>query len=316
MRANSFATDYGKIRTKGGGGVIYRNARLQIEEGGRESVPGCESDFPYAAIAHRMDNFVGRQVPWHWHEAFEFVIVEKGALEYATRAGAFVMHPGDGCLINAGALHRCNAHGGAPGVEYTVQQFGREAIAGPGWVQRRCVAPVAGCAALEHMLFPGESASGREIVAQMQAAFDAARQEMEAFELEICARLAWAWRRISALARPAVSGEAQPRPESARVKRMLAFMRDHYDQELSLAKIAAAAGVCAREATRCFRRELNATPAAYLAQMRVRKAAQLLRETDRTVTDIALSCGFSTPGYFGKVFCRHMNASPLQYRKG
>lgn len=296
--------------------MIHHISELRLEEGGRENIPGCAPDFPYTALENRMDGYVGRQAPWHWHDAFEFVIVRKGALEYATRAGAFVMRPGEGCFINAGVLHRCGALDGMRGVEYTVQQFGRAAVSGAGSVQRRYVAPIAACGALEAVRLSPERDEARTALAAMEEAFRAAGEEAEGFEMAVCAAISRAWLALWPLAKPVVARAGMPiRPENARVKQMLVFLRDHYAEDIRLADIAASAGVCARECLRCFRQELGMTPLSCLTQLRVRKAAELLRESDRSATDIALSCGFSSLSYFGKVFRRQMGASPGGYRR-
>ena len=274
--------------------MIHYITELQMEESGRENVPGCEPDFPYTALINQVDDHVGRQVPWQWHEVFEFVLVRSGALEYATPSGVFVMQPGEGCFVNTGVLHRCCAYKGAPGVVCTVQQFERAAIAGAGWIERQYIAPLAACGALEILRLSPSRVEERAVLAEMERA----------------------WQGLWPLARSIVEREGSPaRPENARVKQMLAYMRDHYAENIRLSEIAAAAGVCVRECLRCFRQELDMTPLACLTDMRVRKAAQLLRETSRTVTDIALSCGFSSVSYFGKVFRRQMGVSPLEYRQ-
>ena len=135
--------------------------------------------------------------------------------------------------------------------------------------------------------------------------------------MEICGLLNRAWQGVYALALPVIGArQPLPRMETARLKQMLGFIREHFAEDISPADIAAAAGVCERECFRCFKQELGTTPLSSLTDFRVRKAAELLRETDRSVTDIAAACGFATPSYFGKVFRRRMNLSPLAYRRG
>ena len=56
--------------------------------------------------------------------------------------------------------------------------------------------------------------------------------------------------------------------------------------------------------TYCFRQELGMTPIAYLNRYRVTQAKRLLKETDKTITEIALDVGFSDSGYFSRVFRR------------
>lgn len=65
-----------------------------------------------------------------------------------------------------------------------------------------------------------------------------------------------------------------------------------------------------------FRQVTNLTPARYLAQARIRRAAKLLaQEPKQPITDIALDCGFSSSQYFANVFTRQMGHSPRAFRK-
>ena len=121
--------------------MIQHITELQLAGSRRESIPGCAPDFPYTASESCLDGYVGRQVPWHWHEMFEFVFVREGALDYSTHAGTFTMRAGEGCLVNAGVLHTSRAHEGMAGVRYSVQQFGAEAVTGTERVLRRYVEP-------------------------------------------------------------------------------------------------------------------------------------------------------------------------------
>ena len=85
-----------------------------------------------------------------------------------------------------------------------------------------------------------------------------------------------------------------------RIKKMMLYIRDHYSEKISLEEIAVSANISGRECLRCFRDMLNISPFGYLMDYRIRRAAGLLRETDRTVTDIAFTCGFFGTSYFGK----------------
>ena len=48
--------------------------------------------------------------------------------------------------------------------------------------------------------------------------------------------------------------------------------------------------------------------------VRCRKGAELLKGTDRTITDIAFDCGFSDSNYFTRCFRKTMEMTPKQYR--
>lgn len=56
------------------------------------------------------------------------------------------------------------------------------------------------------------------------------------------------------------------------------------------------------------------SPVEYIQRKRLFNAAKLLADTDKSVTDIALSCGFSNPSYFSKQLRELMDRTPSEYR--
>ncbi len=82
-----------------------------------------------------------------------------------------------------------------------------------------------------------------------------------------------------------------------------------------LPAILASAGVSKEHLCRTFRRYLGVTPSAYTNSIRLRRAAALLADTDKTVLDIAIECGFSNLGYFYRCFGAQHGISPGDYRK-
>ena len=238
-------------------------------------------------------------------------------LKTSTQRGEYIVREGDGVLVNANVLHRNEAYEGAPGVRVQTHMFDRSLVAAAELPQRRYVAPVVECTLLDALPLFRKNAEHRAVLEALDHAFEAAGEEKPGYELEICGLLNRAWQGVYALALPVIGArQPLPRMETARLKRMLGFIRDHFAEDISPADIAASAGVCERECFRCFKQELGTTPLATLTDFRLRKAAELLRETDRSVTDVAAACGFANSSYFGKVFRRRMNLSPLAYRRG
>ena len=81
----------------------------------------------------------------------------------------------------------------------------------------------------------------------------------------------------------------------------------------ALARIA-----CVSEAhfIRTFKTTFGETPHRYLQRRRVERSMWLLRETDRSVTDICLDVGFSSLGTFSRTFRAIVGVSPIAYRRG
>ena len=65
---------------------------------------------------------------------------------------------------------------------------------------------------------------------------------------------------------------------------------------------------------RRFKKEVGITPIEYLIEIRINCSKIMLRRKDIPVTDIALSCGFSSSSYFATCFQNHVGISPTEYR--
>ena len=297
--------------------MIYHPTELMLDDRQREKLQGYDPGFPYTAIDCRFDGYSGPCVDWHWHATLEINVCASGLLKTSTQRGEYIVREGDAVLVNANVLHRNEAEGGARGVRVQTHMFDRALVAAAELPLRRYVAPVVECALLDALPLFRENAEHRAVLEALDRAFEAASEEKDGYELEICGLLNRAWQGVYAQALPVIGArQPLPRMETARLKQMLGFIREHYAEDISPVDIAAAAGVCERECFRCFKQELGTTPLATLTDFRLRKAAELLRETDRSVSDIAAACGFANSSYFGKVFRSRMNLSPLAYRRG
>ncbi len=99
------------------------------------------------------------------------------------------------------------------------------------------------------------------------------------------------------------------------VRQAMAFLHEHYSEPLSRQDLAQHVGMSDDYLTHCFRQELGMTPVAYLNRYRVAQARPLLKETDQSITEIALAVGFSNSGYFSRVFRRETGLSPEAFRR-
>ncbi len=93
------------------------------------------------------------------------------------------------------------------------------------------------------------------------------------------------------------------------------FLMDHYsDPELSLRVIAGKFGISATYLSTLFKNVTGRNLSAFLMDLRMKRACDLLGETNLKLLDICLHIGYRNPHYFGKVFKRTMHMSPAEYR--
>ena len=88
-----------------------------------------------------------------------------------------------------------------------------------------------------------------------------------------------------------------------------------YAQPLDIPALARIAYVSEAHFIRTFRATFGETPHRYLQRRRVERSMFLLRETDRSVTDICFDVGFSSLGTFSRTFRDIVGETPSAYRK-
>jgi AraC-like DNA-binding protein len=89
-----------------------------------------------------------------------------------------------------------------------------------------------------------------------------------------------------------------------------------YAEPLDVRAVAAVAHVSEAHFSRTFRAVFGETPHRYLQRRRVERSMFLLRETDRSVTDVCLDVGFTSLGTFSRTFREIVGETPTGYRKG
>ncbi|MCP4819378.1 MAG: GlxA family transcriptional regulator [Shimia sp.] len=88
------------------------------------------------------------------------------------------------------------------------------------------------------------------------------------------------------------------------------LMTDCIEAPRSPSSIADEIGISTRQLERIFGRYLNCSPKKYLMDLRLNRARNLLVQTDQSVTEIALACGFESPGHFARVYRGKFGITP------
>ena len=95
---------------------------------------------------------------------------------------------------------------------------------------------------------------------------------------------------------------------------VIQMMEKNIEEPISPSILAREVGMSTRQLERLFRRYLNRSPKRYYMELRLQKARNLLMQTEMSVINVALACGFASPSHFSKCYRSHYNTTPYRER--
>ncbi|WP_108837898.1 GlxA family transcriptional regulator [Tateyamaria sp. Alg231-49] len=99
-----------------------------------------------------------------------------------------------------------------------------------------------------------------------------------------------------------------------KLSQVIQIMEQNIEEPISPSILANDVGMSTRQLERLFRRYLNRSPKRYYMELRLQKARNLLMQTDMSVINVALACGFASPSHFSKCYRAHYDTTPYRER--
>lgn len=289
----------------------YLCGETAIDKNGQELKQHGTVLFP---VAFYSADLSVERVGWHWHNELELAWVAKGSVMYGTDTCRCRLEEGDMIFINQDVLHASWTAGG-PCVLHTVV-FHPRLIGGMDTVfWQNYVAPLLDRQGLKSLKLEGNSAIGAEARQEAERARASFLERPAGYEFGVREALSRILLKLlqCAPASPAAITERSLR-NGQRIKQMLQFIQYNYGENLTVEDIAASAAISESECLRCFHETIGIPPNQYLRQVRLKKAAELLRNTEEKISDIAAACGFQEMSYFAKAFRGSRGCTPREYR--
>ena len=287
---------------------------IKLNSGSKEEqLPDIAPDFPYIASRVEFDQYMGRFVPWHWHNAVEMFYIESGALEYYTPKGTTVFPAGTGGMVNSNVLHMTKK-----GMEHTVaflHIFDPCLIAGgqSGRIWQKYIMPLITASRVEIIALSPEVPEQKEILDRICLAFELPESGL-GYEMELRNALSDIWFRMFELSGPLLEEHDPNDRANSKIKLMMAYVHENYEKKITIEELAAAAFSSERECFRIFHDYLHTTPAKYIKSYRLQMACAMLAQGREPVTAIGHLCGLGSSSYFGKTFRENIGCTPLEYR--
>lgn len=100
---------------------------------------------------------------------------------------------------------------------------------------------------------------------------------------------------------------------SSHYKRVLEYIEQSYAQEISIESMAAVAGLSTAHFSRLFKKTIGRSPHQFLMSYRIETTKKMLSKHKRTMTHIALSCGFADQVHISRVFKQFQQVTPKKW---
>lgn len=290
--------------------VIRSRDKLVTDDHGKEISEERVSAFNLVANDGDIQKYAMGYIPSHWHKELEFFVLSEGCVQIRAEGRIYELTAGEGCFINSEVIHSFLA-GSENSCHFRSFVFGAEVIGGmPGTVfDTEYVRPLL----KEGVPFLRFQKEDRRYFEEFDRAFAACISEKEGYEFEVRNALSNILLFIRTKSGSQIRTIAPA--QEMHLKNMLLWIEDHLSSNICVVEIAKSANICTRECQRIFNRYLHDSPIEYVLKKRIFHAAELLSYTDKSITEIAFCCGFSSPSYFSKRFREWIGHSPNEYRK-
>ena len=272
-------------------------------------------DIPDHPIIYRK-NYISSQCTFndisiHWHDEVEFVYVSSGSILYQLNGFMVRMKAGEGIFVNSRQLHVIATD--QSDCELYCLIFHPSILCSSNHVAKQFVVSVIDNANIPYLLL-NENVSRHKLIFENIVYIEKALTK-DTGELMVMQCLFSIWVALYETMEISSDNEHSPNENLALLKTMIIFIQNNYHRKIGLQDICTVGQVGKTKGIALFDRYLNMTPMEYVSSYRIEKSCFLLKNTDKTITQIAFETGFSDGSYFSKLFKNKMGMSPLNYRK-
>lgn len=281
----------------------------------REAVPHVTNTRPYAVHRTHFGPEQKCALYLHWHPEIELCYLEEGELDFQMEDRHYHMNGGDAVLVPPGVLHRADCVSGKPG-SFLAFCFLPEFITGlaEGMQFQKYVQPVLYQNRDSSLYLSPKTEWQREVLTDLKRLFSLA-ESAECAELAVAGLVLVIWQNLYNRHFSALIKDRQKEKLERQLGDVLCYMREHFQEDLSLKNLADTAHMSEGQFCRSFKRLTGSTPFTWLNRFRIMESCVCLSGSDKKIGEIAMQCGFNNISYFNREFLRVMKVTPSAYRK-
>ncbi len=264
------------------------------------------------------------QVPYHWHDKVEIIHIEKGVFDFYLDSNRYTITEECFLFIRPGSIHQllCLKDYEEHAIVFDPYMLSFES---DDKIQRNIIRPMIDNSLSypvilsgEHPIFKDVKKEYEEIQYEFQKSGECQGDQYNLSGTFPQLMVKTCILRIMGILYEKnliCSNYIEDAGKTDYMKKILLYIEDHYMDKIYLEDLASIANLNEQYFSRHFKAQFGQSPMKYLMDFRLRKAEKMLLETDLTITQVALECGFPNLGHFMKEFKNKTKCTPKEYKK-
>ncbi len=287
---------------------------LETRDDRSEKVRYDHSDYPIYIRRALLSAYLDHTAPAHWHDDIEFIAVLSGEMQYNVNGEIVTLTENEGIFVNSRQMHSGFSQEKKE-CDFICVLVHPMLLCASYAYERDFVLPVLHNRDAAYVKLGSDVPWQRTIFEDVRMMYSVRDERLAALKVQNLFSHIW----ILLCENVPSDGRSDGRQKSQNddlsiLRNMIGFIQHNYANKITLADIAASGAVGQSKCCRLFAKYIRQTPNIYVTQYRLDKSTTLLRDTDRTVTEIATAVGFNGSSYYAEAFRKWYGTSPTEYR--
>lgn len=289
--------------------------QINISKNKKEIKDHGNYEFPVGINIEKIESYEQGAFLWHWHPEIELTWVISGQIEYHINNKKYILTEGTGMFGNSNTLHSGYMKDQKE-CTYLSITFHPRFLYGyeNSLLQTKYVDFITSNDMWPSMKLEKDVEWHQEVISQMNQIYKLSKNKPLDYELEVHIILMQIWQKFYHYFSSLPEKEQKPQRYLGRLRNIISYVQEHYDQEITLDDVAKHVNICKSECCRFFKKHMGMTLFEYIMFLRIQSSLPHLRNGE-SITKTAGAAGFSSPAYYGQVFKRYMKCTPKEYQR-
>lgn len=285
---------------------------MELKDDRSEKIHYNDTAYPIFIRRGALSDYPNYTAPSHWHDDIELIAILDGQMNYNVNGEIITLQKGEGIFVNARQIH----------FGFSISKTECDFICILLHPMLLCAVP-----AYEHdfvlpvirsnsvpFVFLDPKIHWQETILE-QIYYMEQNKGQKTTPLKVQSAFFVIWSLLYENIQPENHIATTKNNDLTAARNMVGFIQKNYTRKISLKEIALAGAVGQSKCCKLFAKYFGQTPNTYLNQYRLNKSLEILKNSDMSVTEIALSVGFSGASYYTEIFRKYFGKSPTEFRK-